>query len=91
MRFAAIADVHGNYLALEAVIADIRAQAIDEIVDLGDMASGPHMRSIAAGGADLTGTVLRRAGGIPPSTQTAGCSPAVFGNNYRSKPIKPPQ
>jgi hypothetical protein len=27
MRFAAIADVHGNYLALEAVIADIRAQA----------------------------------------------------------------
>jgi diadenosine tetraphosphatase ApaH/serine/threonine PP2A family protein phosphatase len=41
MRFAAIADVHGNYLALEAVIADIRAQGIEEIVDLGDMASGP--------------------------------------------------
>jgi diadenosine tetraphosphatase ApaH/serine/threonine PP2A family protein phosphatase len=41
MRFAAIADVHGNYLALEAVIADIRAQGIREIVNLGDMASGP--------------------------------------------------
>ena len=41
MRFAAIADVHGNYLALEAVIADIRAHDIDAIVDLGDMASGP--------------------------------------------------
>jgi len=41
MRFAAIADVHGNYLALEAVIADIRAQGIGEIVNLGDMASGP--------------------------------------------------
>jgi diadenosine tetraphosphatase ApaH/serine/threonine PP2A family protein phosphatase len=41
MRFAAIADVHGNYLALEAVIADIRAQGIDDIVNLGDMASGP--------------------------------------------------
>jgi putative phosphoesterase len=41
MRFAAIADVHGNYLALEAVVADIRAQGIDDIVDLGDMASGP--------------------------------------------------
>jgi len=40
MRFAAIADVHGNYLALEAVIADIRAHGIDEIVNLGDMASG---------------------------------------------------
>ena len=41
MRFAAIADVHGNYLALEAVIADIRAQNVDTIVNLGDMASGP--------------------------------------------------
>jgi predicted phosphodiesterase len=41
MRFAAIADVHGNFLALEAVIADIRAQGIDRIVNLGDMASGP--------------------------------------------------
>jgi diadenosine tetraphosphatase ApaH/serine/threonine PP2A family protein phosphatase len=40
MRFAAIADVHGNYLALEAVLADIRAQGITEIVNLGDMASG---------------------------------------------------
>ncbi|MBR0755849.1 metallophosphoesterase family protein [Bradyrhizobium jicamae] len=40
MRFAAIADVHGNYLALEAVLADIRAQGISDIVDLGDMASG---------------------------------------------------
>jgi putative phosphoesterase len=41
MRFAAIADIHGNHLALEAVLADIRAQGIDEIVNLGDMASGP--------------------------------------------------
>jgi diadenosine tetraphosphatase ApaH/serine/threonine PP2A family protein phosphatase len=41
MRFAAIADVHGNYLALQAVLADIRGQGIDDIVNLGDMASGP--------------------------------------------------
>jgi diadenosine tetraphosphatase ApaH/serine/threonine PP2A family protein phosphatase len=41
MRFAAIADVHGNYLALEAVVADIRAQGITDIVNLGDIASGP--------------------------------------------------
>ncbi|MGJ4880469.1 metallophosphoesterase family protein [Bradyrhizobium sp. HKCCYLRH1065] len=41
MRFAAIADVHGNHLALEAVLADIRAQGVDDIVNLGDMASGP--------------------------------------------------
>lgn len=41
MRFAAIADVHGNHLALEAVAADIREQGIDTIVNLGDMASSP--------------------------------------------------
>ena len=41
MRFAAIADIHGNHLALEAVLADIRAQGIDEIVNLGDFFSGP--------------------------------------------------
>ena len=41
MRFAAIADVHGNYLALEAVLDDIRAQGISDIVNLGDAASGP--------------------------------------------------
>jgi diadenosine tetraphosphatase ApaH/serine/threonine PP2A family protein phosphatase len=41
MRFAAIADVHGNYLALEAVLADIRALGVRDIVNLGDMASGP--------------------------------------------------
>ena len=41
MRFAAIADVHGNYLALEAVLADISVQGVSDIVNLGDMASGP--------------------------------------------------
>jgi predicted phosphodiesterase len=41
VRFAAIADVHGNHLALEAVLADIRAQGIVEIVNLGDCLSGP--------------------------------------------------
>lgn len=41
MRVAAIADIHGNHLALEAVLADIRAQGISEIVNLGDCFSGP--------------------------------------------------
>ncbi|MEN3286685.1 MAG: hypothetical protein V7634_985 [Bradyrhizobium sp.] len=41
MRFAAIADVHGNHLALDAVLADIHTQGIEQIVNLGDMASGP--------------------------------------------------
>lgn len=41
MKFAAISDIHGNALALEAVLADIRGQGIDDIVNLGDHFSGP--------------------------------------------------
>jgi predicted phosphodiesterase len=41
MRLAAIADTHGNILALEAVLADLRRHAPDLIVDLGDCLSSP--------------------------------------------------
>jgi predicted phosphodiesterase len=41
MRFAAISDIHGNILALEAVLADIAAQGIADVVNLGDHLSGP--------------------------------------------------
>jgi predicted phosphodiesterase len=41
MRIAAIADVHGNRLALEAVLAHLRAAAPDVVVNLGDLVSGP--------------------------------------------------
>lgn len=41
MRLAILADIHGNCLALEAVIADLAGQSIDRVVDLGDRVSGP--------------------------------------------------
>ncbi|MFZ1102875.1 MAG: metallophosphoesterase family protein, partial [Hyphomicrobiaceae bacterium] len=41
MRLAAIADIHGNAAALEAVLADIAALGITDIVNLGDHVSGP--------------------------------------------------
>ena len=41
MRLAAVADIHGNCLALEAVLADIRRLEIDIVVNLGDHLSGP--------------------------------------------------
>lgn len=40
MRIAAISDVHGNLLALEAVLADIATQDVSLVVDLGDLLSG---------------------------------------------------
>ncbi len=36
MKFAAIADVHGNCVALQAVRRDIAALGIRDVVNLGD-------------------------------------------------------
>jgi predicted phosphodiesterase len=41
MRLAVISDIHGNLLALEAVIADIGARGADATVNLGDSVAGP--------------------------------------------------
>lgn len=40
MRVAILADTHGNLLALEAVLADVRRQAPDLMINLGDMVTG---------------------------------------------------
>jgi predicted phosphodiesterase len=41
MRLAVISDIHGNLLALEAVIADIGTRGVDATVNLGDSVAGP--------------------------------------------------
>jgi predicted phosphodiesterase len=41
MRFAVIADIHGNLPALQAALADIARRNIDRIINLGDCVSGP--------------------------------------------------
>ena len=41
MRLAILADIHGNVLALEAVMAQLREDAPDLVVNLGDCFSGP--------------------------------------------------
>lgn len=41
MRFAVIADIHGNVRALSAVLADMDALGVTEAVNLGDFFSGP--------------------------------------------------
>jgi predicted phosphodiesterase len=41
VKLAAIADVHGNCPALEAVLADIASLGISDVVNLGDHVSGP--------------------------------------------------
>ena len=41
MRVAIISDVHGNRLALEAVLEDIVRHGVDATFNLGDLVSGP--------------------------------------------------
>jgi predicted phosphodiesterase len=50
MRIAVLADIHGNLLALEAVIRDLHTNTPDLVVNLGDHLSGPLW---AAATADL--------------------------------------
>ena len=41
MRIAVLSDIHGNLLALEAVVRHLRSRAVDAVVNLGDSLSGP--------------------------------------------------
>lgn len=41
MRLAVISDIHGNLLALEAVLADIKRRGADATVNLGDCCTSP--------------------------------------------------
>ncbi|MBO9477253.1 metallophosphoesterase family protein [Shimia sp. R11_0] len=41
MKFAVLADIHGNALALQAVLQDMQSQGVSEAVNLGDFFSGP--------------------------------------------------
>ncbi|MDB5742088.1 MAG: metallophosphoesterase [Polaromonas sp.] len=41
MKLAVISDIHGNLLALQAVLADMARQGVSQTVNLGDILSGP--------------------------------------------------
>lgn len=42
MRVGLISDIHGNRLALDAVLEDIEREGVDQLVCLGDVAVGPQ-------------------------------------------------
>ncbi|MDK3157348.1 metallophosphoesterase family protein [Kamptonema cortianum] len=49
MRIAVLSDIHGNYVALEAVLDDLKHQQVDQIVCLGDaIQGGPQPAEVAA-------------------------------------------
>lgn len=49
MRLAIISDIHGNYQALQAILADLAGLAIDEVISLGDnIGYGPEPEEVVA-------------------------------------------
>jgi len=47
MRIATISDIHGNLYALQAVLADIERQGIDQLFCLGDLVGyGPYPNEV---------------------------------------------
>jgi predicted phosphodiesterase len=49
MHIAIISDIHGNCLALDALLADLRAEPVDQIVCLGDaIQGGPQPAQVVA-------------------------------------------
>jgi putative phosphoesterase len=54
MRIALLADIHGNLPALEAVLAALQAEAVDQLICLGDIAAvGPQPHEVIARLRDL--------------------------------------
>ena len=49
MRVALISDIHGHFVALDSVLADIDSESVDKIVCLGDIATlGPEPCEVVA-------------------------------------------
>jgi predicted phosphodiesterase len=46
MRVAFISDIHGNLLALEAVLRELEDESFDRLICLGDVAVGPQPRDV---------------------------------------------
>ena len=42
MRLGLISDIHGNRLALDAVLEELEREGVDEFICLGDVAVGPQ-------------------------------------------------
>jgi len=58
-RTAILSDIHGNLSALEAVLEDVRTQAVDEIICLGDVVGyGPRPRECLDKTMEFAFTVL---------------------------------
>ncbi len=88
MRIALLADVHGNPIALDAVLADARAAGAERVWVVGDLAAiGPEPAAVLERVAALDGAVVTRGNtdryvvtgeGPPPGLATVRGDPALI-------------
>jgi predicted phosphodiesterase len=85
MRIAAIYDIHGNLLALEAVVEEIRQARIDRVVVGGDVVPGPMPRETLACLLDLDIPVqfIQGNGEVAVLEQMADKDPASVPEQFR--------
>ena len=79
MRVAALYDIHGNLPALEAVLAEVRAERVDQVVVGGDVLPGPMPREALATliALDVPVSYVLGNGEVAVLTQMTGGVPAV--------------
>lgn len=79
MALAAIYDIHGNVPALDAVLAEIRGTAVDQIVVGGDVVPGPMPRETLARLLDFSLPIhfIRGNGEVAVLAEMAGKDPGV--------------
>jgi putative phosphoesterase len=91
-RFAALSDIHGNLLALEAVLTDIASRSLVQIVNLGDHLQGPldpvatADRLMPLGLPSIRGNcdrLLFEAGTIVPSGSTLAANRAILTRQHK--------
>ena len=77
MRVAAVYDIHGNLPALEAVLEEIRAADVDQVIVGGDVVPGPMTREVIARLLDLT---------VPVQFIQGNCEVAVLAQSAGPEP-----
>ena len=78
MRLGLISDIHGNLLALDAVLDELNESGMDRLVCLGDVAAGPEPRKTLERLREVGCPIVRGnwdtwvLEGVPPLQQQAG-------------------
>ncbi len=86
MKIALLADIHGNYAALEAVLEDIERQAVERVIVLGDLVfKGPEPEKCVAAVQALQTTVIR--GNIDELVGEARIQPGFAQNEQHAQAL----